>query len=753
MKKSVSYFLILNLFLSIVALSFLVNFSIPIIAAYKIPEGFEDVALDDGFYSDEDVTLNKGDYTNGKGTYWDSETNKFWKYQGNKMVEVDASGNLLETANQGADLPSATGTPTGYSSHGYAGQAGESLFGAESVAPKGYEWQNGKWVKTGSLDASSGLGYSTTGILQGVIWAGMVAMAVQVFAPMFGADGDQTNAISTALGAGVFAGKTMHSLLGKGGVGQNWFGMKSGLSAGWSWVGGAAVAAIIFYSMYKSEETETKIFTCEPWQAPTGGANCEKCNKQGILPCSEYQCRSLGQACELLNPGTDEESCTWVNRHDVNPPVIKPLNDALLDGYVYVPDNTISPPDKGVKVQNTALASKCAEAFTPLTFGIITNEPAQCKISILREKSFDDMTLYFGGSNLFKYNHTQVMVLPGADALNESGITIDSDGNFEVFTRCQDANGNANVANFVFKYCVEKGPDTTPPLIVTTSLLNNMPIAYDQTSVEIDVYTNEPADCRWSHLDKSYENMEQTMTCAKSVSEVNTQMLYTCTTTLTGLKNEVDNNFYFRCKDLAENTNAESYLFTLIGTRPLVIDSVSPNATTLKDSTDIIQVNLQVQTSAGYKDGESICYYSDTGAEDSYVMFFNTNSYNHSQELWLAAGNYEYFIKCLDLGGNTDQETINFVVESDSTSPLVVRVYHEEPYLKLVTNEEAECVYDTVSCSYTFEDGIKMNNIDGITHYIDWDTQTNFYIKCKDSYGNKPFPDKCNIIAKPSQIF
>jgi len=134
-------------------------------------------------------------------------------------------------------------------------------------------------------------------------------------------------------------------------------------------------------------------------------------------------------------------------------------------------------------------------------------------------------------------------------------------------------------------------------------------------------------------------------------------------------------------------------------------------------------------------------------------LFGNTNSYQHTQELWFNTGTYEYFIKCLDLGGNTDETTINFDVETDSLSPLVVRVYHEDKYLKLLTNEEAECVYDTTSCSYTFEDGIKMNNIDETSHYTDWDTAVNFYIKCKDAYGNKPFPDKCNLIAKPSQIF
>jgi len=661
------------------------------------------------------------------------------QYDSKEIVQEEIIKNFQTTS---ANTPPVTSTPT----HGYAGQAYESFFGKGTTAPKDTPIPKGEGVD--KAFTASGAGYSTSGILQGASWALLVAGAVQAFAPMFGADADMTSALTSSLAGGMFVGKSAAAIFGEGG----YFQIGKGLSPGLSFTAGLATAAIIFYMTYKSEETETVDFQCDPWQAPTGGSDCEKCNKQGRLPCSEYQCRSLGQSCQLLNPGTDEESCTWVNRNDVNPPVIKPLNDALLDGYVYAPDTAISPPDKGVKVQNSALASKCAEAFTPLTFGIITNEPAQCKISPLREDSFEDMILYFGASNLFTYNHTQVMKLPGADALEAEGLTLENDGNFEVYTRCQDANGNANTANFVFKYCVEKGPDTTPPLIVTTDLLNDMPIAYDQTSIDLNVYTNEPADCKWDYLDKDYDSMDTAMTCSSSIFEMNAQMLYACSTTLTGLKNEFENEFYFRCKDLAENTNAESYLFTLIGTQPLVIDYVYPDWVTIKDSTDVVQVVLEVETSAGYNDGDAACYYSNTGEEDSYVMFSYTNSYEHFQELWFNEGMYDYFIKCNDLGGNTDETMISFDVESDVVSPLVVRVYHEGTYLKLITNEDAECVYDTTSCSYTFEDGIKMNVINGINHYTDWDTNVNFYIKCQDSYGNKPLPDKCNIIAKPADI-
>jgi hypothetical protein len=219
---------------------------------------------------------------------------------------VEESGKAV--TERATDLPTATGTPTGYSSHGYAGEAGEALFGAESVAPKGYEWnaKTGEWVKTSGLKASSGLGYSITGIVQGALWGLTAYYMVQMILPMFGLEKGAVDAASTATAGGIFAGKGALSLLGKGGVGQDWI-MKGGLTKGWATVTGIGVAVIIFYMTYKSESQDTITFTCSPWEAPVGGSHCEKCNQQGALPCSEYQCRSLGQACELLNPGTDED--------------------------------------------------------------------------------------------------------------------------------------------------------------------------------------------------------------------------------------------------------------------------------------------------------------------------------------------------------------------------------------------------------------------------------------------------------------
>ena len=592
-------------------------------------------------------------------------------------------------------------------------------------------------------------------LLQGVFWAAGIIAAIQLLGPMFGLEEETVSAATKATIAGVATWKGIDILVQEYGQLEFFKSCTYGLScAAWA---GIAVAALVFVLLYKKQEEKIVQFTCIPWQAPTRGNSCEECNKQGILPCSEYQCKSLGQACELINKGTTEEKCVWVNRQDVNPPTIEPLEEALLDDYKYAPDNTINPPDRGVKINYLKANDNCIPAFTPLRFGVELNEPAKCKIDVLRKENFKEMRTFMS-SGLLDYNHTHALSLPGKSALESANLTVQNDGNYELYVRCEDANGNSNTATFVFKYCVDPGPDTTPPLIVTTSILNNVPIAFNQSSIDLEVYINEPSQCRWSHNDQDYDSMDEQMQCATSIFEFNAQMLYKCSTTLTGLKDRTENKFFFRCKDQPtspeneRNTNAESYEFTLIGTQPLVIDSVTPYNETIKDSTDSVKVTFNVKTSSGHNEGEALCYYSDSGDENDYIKFFSTGTHEHSQDLFLTEGSYEYFIKCTDFGGNSDYNTTNFEVETDISAPLVVRAYKEENFLKLVTDEPGQCVYSTFGCNYEFNEGTKITVVDEENHFTDWNVQTNLYVKCQDDFGNRPLPNQCSITVRASDF-
>ena len=597
------------------------------------------------------------------------------------------------------------------------------------------------------------IGITGAGIIDGAFYAGMVYGGVQMIAGIFGEE-EIGDALSAGAGAGVMTTQTINALYGQRGLLEGKWGSEVlGGGAPWWGIGvGLAVAALT----YKDTKTKTITFDCNVWQPPEGGEHCEECNQQGIFPCSEYQCKSLGQACQLVNKGTEEEKCVWVDREDVEYPQIEPLENVLTTGYKYSPDNTISPPDRGVKILRKE-TNGCVEAFTPLSFGIKTDEPAQCRVDHERKEKYEDMQYYFGGKSTLLYNHTQSMSLPGKSNVESENLTLNNNGIYELYVRCKDANGNTNPANFVFRYCVEEGPDTTPPMIVSTDLMNNMPVAYNQTSVEINLYTNEPAECKWDYVDRSYKDMQKTMSCSNSVMEMNAQMLYECETTLDGIKNRKDNNFYFRCKDQPNsaeedrNVNAESYEFTIKGTRPLVITEVGPNGT-VKDASDPVKVTLTAETRAGYKEGEATCKFSDTGEENDYIEFSKSHSHEHSQELNLEEGDYKYWIKCIDLGGNTHTKTIEFKVESDNTAPMVARIFKEDGNLKLITDEKASCVYSTKDCTYNFEDGIEMQDYNENEHYIEWNPESIYYIKCEDQYNNRVAPNQCNIIVRPLKI-
>ena len=513
--------------------------------------------------------------------------------------------------------------------------------------------------------------------------------------------------------------------------------------------GGVIIGAIVFVLLYEKTDTEKITFDCLPFQPPVGGEDCELCND--LDECSEYVCKSLGQACELLNAGTGDEACTWVNPHDVTSPRIQFLK--VNEGHTYKPDTSIRPPATGVEINQ--VGDECIEAFTALEFTIETDEPAQCKIDYNITREFDTMQYFVGQTNLFSYNHTEEMSLPSPSSINALSPEIQNDGKYSLFIRCQDANGNFNQDPYSVKFCVKKGPDTTPPRIVDLSLPSNSPINYNQTEINLEVYINEPAECRWSREDRDYAQMETEMVCATNVWEMNNKNVYTCATTLTGIKDRQDNEYYFRCKDQPgfdesdRNVNTQSYLYNLIGTQPLNIISIEPANETIKGSTDTLEVNLEVETDNGYKDGEAYCFYSLSEDEDSYIQFLETGSNKHTQRQDLVTGDYTYYIKCIDLGGNADYTSISFSVETDRTSPIVVRAYKESGELKIVTSEEADCSYSHTDCNFEIVDGIKMSSFDDESHSAEWLITKNYYIRCADEYNNQPDPNTCSIVVRP----
>src|SRR3989344_5364817 len=538
-------------------------------------------------------------------------------------------------------------------------------------------------------------------LLDGVVWASFVVGAIQLLGPRLGADETTVNALSAAAVAGIFTYKGILAFSE-----QN-FGaaLKDTFVANNAALISIGFAVVVFALMYKKESKKIVQLECLPWEAPLGGADCERCNQDPLKPCSEYRCKSLGQACELVNKGSAEERCTWVARGDVNSPKITPAKNVLTQNHRYT-DMQGRPPSRGTKIVRTD--KECIQPFTPLQFGVQLNEAA-----------------------------------------------------YNFYVRCRDANGNVNEDEFVFNLCVDKSPDTTPPIIETTSIISGSAVQFGVQNISLTAYVNEPAECKWSFQDKAYDSMENAMSCSSHVYEQNARQQYPCTTTLNGIQDRAENVFYLRCKDQplksnsTQNVNQESYRFSLKGSQPLAILNVKPNET-LTGSTDVVRVNLTLTTDDGADEGKALCYFSPTGKESDFVAMFSTNSFKHEQVLSLGSGAYNYYFRCIDAGGNAASANTSFNVFVDRAAPRVTRAYKEGPdALKIITNEEAVCRYSPTSCNFVFGEGLAiqvLNPRDRRVHLMQWKPNEANYIKCRDNYGNEPNPNACSIVVSATNI-
>lgn len=600
--------------------------------------------------------------------------------------------------------------------------------------------------------------YWLGGLYEGITWAAAVTVVTSFLEKMLPAKQQGLiKPLGQALSAGLFAGKTTWGLLKQAGV-ENVGTSKYQITTNqFSYGVGFLVAYLVFANQYTKEKSkEASIeFKCMPWQAPRGGADCNKCNTDSLKPCSEYRCKSLGQTCMLINKGSGQERCIDSSPKDTTSPGIKPWLDALTTGYEYTDKKDRPPGGEGpahVTISDPTKGDGCLKAFTAFNFGIITTDiggvtqPAQCKVDYNHTANFNDMSYYLGDNNLYLENHSQSISLPGTDLLNSTFPGVKNDGEYTLYVRCKDGNGNENRDEYAVRFCIDKSKDMVAPVIEKVSIPSGNPVLYKVDNLSVGVYTNEPSTCKWGRKSSSYDNMENIMTCNNAIFEMNTELLYTCRADLTGIKDKEENNFFFRCRDLSNNTMQQSYEYKLIGTQPLDILSTGPTGV-IGSSTSTATVSLNVNTDNGYKNGEATCFYSTTDLEKDYIAMFATGTNAHSQDLDLTGGDYKYYFKCIDAGGNAAYNSTNFSVYIDKYAPQIARAYMIEDKLIITTNEQSTCAYSTESCNFNIEEGINMPIDATINHYTDWNSEQTYYIKCKDLFENQA--PECSMIIRP----
>jgi len=483
-----------------------------------------------------------------------------------------------------------------------------------------------------------------------------------------------------------------------------------------AWLYTIYAAIDIFTTKYKTYKVAT---VCNPWIAPLGGNDCERCNEK-FKPCSEYKCRSLGQTCRLINPGTDEEKCINMHPNDVNSPMITPNEKALTKGYKIKNFGT----NIGYEIIQKV------DPYSPLSIGINTNEPSTCKYSMNASMKFDEMPFVFG-SPLFLYNQTMVLTLP-LELASEQALK-ESHGIYTLYLKCMDASGNKNNKDYFIKVKIRPGKDLTPPIIEAGSLKNNAYLANNVKQTDFSLFTNEPSTCRYSSNDVSYENMKNDFTCSESGFQTASLFynVYECRTTLKDLK-EGTNSFYFRCIDTSGNINQESFKFSLIGTKALAINQTLP-AGELMDN----NITLEVFTMDGAENGKAVCGYKL--GSSPFIEFKNTNSNHHTEEVTLSSGTYNYQITCTDIATNEAKSEINFKIAKDVKSPTLMFVYKDEKaaLLHIELDELTTCEYSTIA-SVKFGDGTKMTNDNSKVHEASIsENSRKFFITCQDVFKNE----------------
>jgi hypothetical protein len=183
-------------------------------------------------------------------------------------------------------------------------------------------------------------------------------------------------------------------------------------------------------------------------------------------------------------------------------------------------------------------------------------------------------------------------------------------GGFYLFIGCTDRAGNMNAKEMFLDLDIDLMlNDTQPPAIVGFMPENKSILAADIDKKEIAVYLNEPAECRYSYVDKNYSVMEKELKCPQGKYALSPYFggSYECTASV-ALKNKNEggeNQIYVMCMDNPQTTDLY----------PIAIEQDSKNHISGGKPTKYINVT---------PDGRIIV--SSNSVSDDTTFFINTSS-------------------------------------------------------------------------------------------------------------------------------
>lgn len=328
-------------------------------------------------------------------------------------------------------------------------------------------------------------------------------------------------------------------------------------------------------------------------------------------------------------------------------------------------------------------------------------------------------------------------------------------GDFTYSTKCT-SNSDCSVTGQVCQNgsCVTQsagGGDTAAPTVSSPMPTGTLYDSY----ITLSVTTSEPASCRYSWYDKTYDAM--TLSFASD-----NRYYHTAPITLSQYGYYV---VYVRCKDDAGNPNLSSAKigFRYASRTPIDTgggggggttvpkDTAAPVISSLFPTGDIKDATTTISC---ITDEKATCKYDTTDASfDSMANTFDADSTGKSFSKSInlnKAGSYTFYVRCKDALGNkssaSSQIGFNYVIpvvegpKISNLQPAGGTIYQKNVALILQTDKPSDCRYSTDDVDYD-EMEEKFSTSDGLlqqaTMTLDKFGQYTFYVRCADKQGNK----------------
>lgn len=520
-------------------------------------------------------------------------------------------------------------------------------------------------------------------------------------------------------------------------------------------IAGIIIAALM--SVYKNcvdneyEEYEYYImdFTCESWQPPQGG-DCSVCNND-VRPCSEYRCKSLGSNCHYFVENGEPGTCASLA--EIWSAQITPWQDILTSGNQYT-----SVQRNGFKIQGSL--GQGVEAWTSLTFGIITDKSAQCKIDFEHTTSFSEMKYEMSspinpetGKADATHHFIELNPFTGKNGSTTTMGLVQGEEN-EYYIRCMNFAGQLNEAEFVVQIRAKEGPDLTPADLRRFYPETNSYLKQGTNSTEVILYLNEPAECRFDYEydalsgSEGYDELRHKMFCSTDKSSAFFGE-WRCFANLENLTEGL-NNLYFRCKDQPDLEETENYpRNTNLASKNYKLNVCSNGLEISLLNTDrlIEEKNFTLSVSTSGCLGDAVCSFRMQNYSSLYSNFFETGKRVHSQLLMLPQGEHLIDVMCEDESGNIANQTFKFTVYFDDVPPQILRVLNLDGNINLITDEDAECMYGTnksIACGFDFNS----NTLSYLSkeHKFKSNPLEMYFIRCRDKKLN--VVQSCSAIIK-----